>query len=167
MSPTHIFFASAVVVMLVVGIAAMFVEKLFHPEATLAIVLTVITVAGWVWRMPRGWYTISQIAWRYRLKTYQVCEVADNLGIRAVNRGALVPPSQRKKMHPELMRLKKRRAVREPRAPKDTRLVYEPSAAQSDFLGEAERLQFSGEELLRHLRPSITHYVEGVEDEAV
>lgn len=168
MSPTHIFFVSALLVMLVVGIAArMFSGKLFRPEATLAIVLTVITVAGWVWRMPQGWYTISQIAWRYRLKTCQVWEVADKLGMRAFNRGALVPPSQRKKMHPELMRLKKRRALREPRAPKTTRLVHESSAAQSDFLGEAERMQFSGEELLRHLHPSITHFVADVEDEAV
>ncbi|OBI41706.1 formate dehydrogenase [Mycobacterium colombiense] len=154
--------------MLVVGLAAiMFSGKLFRPETTLAIVLTVITVAGWVWRMPRGWYTISQIAWRYRLKTGQVWEVADKLGMRASNRGALVPPSQRKKMHPELMRLKKRKAVREPRAPKNTRLVYEPSAAQSDLLSEADRMQFSAEELQRHLHPSITHFVADVEDEAV
>ncbi|TAM71601.1 MAG: formate dehydrogenase [Mycobacterium sp.] len=154
--------------MLVVGIAAiMFSGKRFRPEATLAIVLTVVTVAGWVWRMPRGWYTISQIAWRYRLKTSQVREVADKLGMRAFNRGALVPPAQRKKMHPELMRLKKRKAVREPRAAQDTRLVYESSAAQSDFLEEADRMQFSGEELLRHLRPSSTHFLADVEDEAV
>ncbi|WP_155765687.1 formate dehydrogenase [Mycobacterium colombiense] len=168
MSPTHIFVVSALVVMVVVAIAAiMFSRKRFRPEATLAMVLTVITVAGWVWRMPRGWYTISQIAWRYRLQTCQVREVADKLGMRAFNRGALVPPSQRKKMHPELMRLKKRKAVREPRAPRNTRLVYESSAAQSDFLTEADRMQFSGEELLRHLRPSITHFVADVEDEAV
>ncbi|WP_231122567.1 formate dehydrogenase [Mycobacterium colombiense] len=168
MSPTQIFFVSALVVMLVVGIAAIvFSGKLFRPEATLAIVLTVITVAGWVWRMPRGWYTISQIAWRYRLKTWQVCEVADKLGMRAISRGALVPPSQRKKMHPELMRLKKRKTVREPRAAKDTRLVYESSAARSDFLKEAHRMQFSGTELLRHLHPSTTHFVADVEDEAV
>lgn len=167
MSPTHIFFVSALVVMLVAGIAAiMFSGKLFRPEATLAIVLTVIAVAGWVWRMPRGWYTTSQIALRYRLKTWQVREVADKLGMRPFTRGALVPPSQRKKMHPELMRLKKRKAVREPRAPKNTR-SYESSAAQSDFLGEADRMQFSGEELLRHLRPSIAHSVADVEDEAV
>lgn len=168
MSPTHIFFVSALVVMLVVGVAAInFSGKLFRPEATLTIVLTVITVAAWVWRMPRGWYTISQIAWRYRLKTCQVREVADKLGMRAFTRGALVPPSQRKKMHPELMRLKKRKAVREPRAPRNTRLVYESSAAQPDSLGEADRLPFSGEELLRHLHPRITHLVADVEDEAV
>jgi hypothetical protein len=154
--------------MLAAGIVAiMFSEKLFRPEATLAIVLTVITVAGWVWRMPQGWYTISQIAWRYRLKTCQVREVADKLGMRAFNRGALVPPSQRKEMHPELMRLKKRKAVREPRAAKDSRSVYEPSAAQSRFLEEADRLQFSGQELLRHLHPGITHFGADVEDEAV
>lgn len=168
MSPTQILLVSALVVMLVVGIAAiMFSGKLFRPETTLAIVLTVITVAGWVWRMPRGWYTISQIALRYRLKTWQVAEVADKLGMRASNRGALVPPSLRKKMHPELMRLKKRKAVREPRAPKDTRRVYEPSAARSDFLGDADRMQFSGEELLRHLHPRITHFGADVQDEAV
>lgn len=168
MSPTHIFLVSALVVMLVAGIAAVdFSGKLFRPEATLAIVLTVIIVAAWFWRMPRGWYTMSQIAWRYRLKTWQVREVADELGMRAVNRGALVPPSQRKKMHPELMRLKRRKAVREPRAPRSTRLVYESSAAQPDFLGEADRLPFSGEELLRHLHPRITHFATDVEDEAV
>lgn len=168
MSPTQVFFVSALVVMLVVAIAAIKLSgKLFHPEATLAIVLTVITVAGWVWRMPRGWFTISQIAWRYRLKTSQVCEIADKLGMTTFNRGALVAPSQRKKMHPELMRLKKRKAVREPRAPKNTRLAYQCSAGPPDFLGEAERLQFSDEELLRHLHPSIAHVVADVEDEAV
>lgn len=168
MSPTHIFFVSALVVMLVVGIAAiMFSGNLFRPEATLAIVLAVITVAGWVWRMPRGWCTISQIALRYRLKTCQVREVADKLGMGAFTRGALVPPSLRKKLHPELIRLKKRKAVREPRAAKNTRSVYESSAAHSDFLGEADRMQFSDEELLRHLRPSINHVVADVEDEAV
>ncbi len=168
MSPTQIFFVSSLVVMLAAGIVAIvFSEKLFHPEATLAIVLTVVTVAGWVWRMPRGWYTISQIAWRYRLKTCQVREVADKLGMRAFNRGALVPPSQRKKMYPELMRLKKRKAVREPRAAKDSRSVYEPSAARSSFLQEADRMQFSGRELLRHLHPSVTHFGADVEDEAV
>ncbi|WP_231995257.1 formate dehydrogenase [Mycobacterium sp. 852002-10029_SCH5224772] len=168
MSPIQIFFVSALVVMLAAGIVAtVFSEKLFRPEATLAIVLTVVIVAGWVWRMPRGWYTMSQIAWRYRLKTCQVREVADELGIRAFNRGALVPPSQRKKMHPELMRLKKRKTVREPRAAKDSRSVYEPSAAQSSFLEEADRMQFSGQELLRHLRPGIAHFDADVEDEAV
>lgn len=110
MSPAQIFFVSALVVMLVVGIVTIkFSGKLFRPEATLAVVLTVVTVAGWIWRMPRGWFTISQIAWRYRLKTCQVREVADKLGMRPFNRGALVPPAQRKKMHPELMRLKKRK----------------------------------------------------------
>lgn|GEM_PF-2751739 len=168
MSPTQIFFVSALVVMLVAGIVAvMFSGKLFRPEATLAIVLTVVTVAGWVWRMPRGWYTISQIAWRYRLKTCQVREVADKLGMRVFNRGALVPPSQRKKMHPELMRLKKRKAGRELRAAKDSGSVSEPSAAQSSFVEEADRMQFSGQELLRHLRPSITNFGADVEDEAV
>lgn len=168
MSPTQIFFVSALVVMLVVGIAAIvFSRKLFRPEATLAIVLTVIAVAGWIWRMPRGWYTMSQIAWRYRLKTWQVREVADKLGMRACNRGALVPPAQRKKMHPELMRLKKRKAVREPRAAKGTGLVYESSTAQSGFLDEAESMQFSGEELLRHLHPSVTRAVPDAHDEAV
>ncbi|GAB1811988.1 formate dehydrogenase [Mycobacterium sp. MUNTM1] len=168
MSPTQILFVSGLVVTVLVGIAAiMFSGKLFRPETTLAIVLTVISVAGWVWRMPRGWYTISQIALRYRLKTWQVAEVADKLGMRASNRGALVPPSLRKKMHPELMRLKKRKAVPEPRAPRNTRPVYESSAAQSDFLGEADRMQFSGEELLRHLRPSITHFGADAQDEAV
>lgn len=168
MSPTHIFFVSALVVMLVVGIVAiMFSGKLFRPEATLAMVLTVITVAGWIWRMPRGWYTISQIAWRYRLKTCQVREVAGKLGMNAFNRGALVPPSQRKKMHPELMRLKKRKAVREPRAAKDARLIYEASAAQSDFLEEADLMQFSDKELSRHLHPSVTRFEANVEDEAV
>lgn len=167
MSPTHILFVSALVVMLVVGIAAiMFSGKLFRPETTLAIVLTVITVAGWVWRMPRGWYTISQIALRYRLKTWQVGEVADKLGVRASNRGALIPPSLRKKMHPELMRLKKRKALREPLVPETTRPVYESPAAQPDFLSEADRMQFSGAELLRHLHPRITHFAD-VEDEAV
>lgn len=168
MSPTQIFFVSAFVVMLVVGIAAsMLPGKLLRPEATLAMVLTVITVAGWVWRVPQGWCTVSLIAWRYRLKTGQVGEVADKLGMRAFNRGALVSPAQRKKMHPELMRLKKRKAVREPRAPKNTRLVYESSAAPFDFLVEADRMQFSGEELLRHLHPSRPHFVADVEDEAV
>lgn len=168
MSPTQIFFVSALVVILAAGIAAiMLSENLFRPEATLAIVLTVVTVAGWVWRMPRGWYTMSQIAWRYRLKTCQVREVADKLGIRAFNRGALVPPSQRKKMHPELMRLKKRKTVREPRAAKDSPSVYEPSAAQLSFLEEADRMQFSGQELLRHLHPGIAHFGADVEDEAV
>ncbi|GFG94618.1 hypothetical protein MTIM_04970 [Mycobacterium timonense] len=168
MSPTQIFFVSALVVMLVVGIVTIVLsKKLFRPEATLAIVLTVIAAAGWIWRMPRGWYTISQIAWRYRLKTCQVREVADKLGMRACNRGALVPPAQRKKMHPELMRLKKRKAVREPRAAKDTRLVYGSSAAQPGFLDEAERMQFSGKELLRHLHPSVTRVVPDANDEAV
>ncbi len=168
MSPHHIVFVSALVVLPLVVIAAIvFSGKLFRAEATLAIVLTVITVAGWVWRMPRGWYTISQIAFRYRLKTSQVCEVADQLGMRVVNRGGLVAPSQRKKMHPELMRLKKRRGVRERSTPNNTRLVYESSAAQPDFLVEADRLQFSREELLRHLRPSIAHFGADVEDEAV
>lgn len=115
------FFVSALVVMLVIGIVTIkFSGKLFRPEATLAVVLTVVTVAGWIWRMPRGWFTISQIAWRYRLKTCQVREVADKLGMRPFNRGALVPPAQRKKMHPELMRLKKRKAVREPSVAKGT-----------------------------------------------
>ncbi|WP_237394157.1 hypothetical protein [Mycobacterium paraintracellulare] len=46
---------SALVVMLVVGIVTIkFSGKLFRPEATLAVVLTVVTVAGWIWRMPRG-----------------------------------------------------------------------------------------------------------------
>nr|WP_241666359.1 formate dehydrogenase [Mycobacterium marseillense] len=168
MSPTQIFFVSALVVMLVVGIVTItFSGRLFRPEATLAVVLTVVTVAGWIWRMPRGWFTISQIAWRYRLKTCQVREVADKLGMRAFNRGALIPPAQRKKMHPELMRLKKRKAMREPRAAKATQLVYESSAAQSGFLDEAERMQFSGEELLRHLHPSVTPFVADAKDEAV
>lgn len=49
------FFVSALVVMLVVGIVTIkFSGKLFRPEATLAVVLTVVTVAGWIWRMPRG-----------------------------------------------------------------------------------------------------------------
>ncbi|KEF97448.1 hypothetical protein K883_02854 [Mycobacterium sp. TKK-01-0059] len=168
MSPAQIFFVSALVVMLVVGIVTIkFSGKLFRPEATLAVVLTVVTVAGWIWRMPRGWFTISQIAWRYRLKTCQVREVADKLGMRPFNRGALVPPAQRKKMHPELMRLKKRKAVREPSIAKGTGLVYESSPAQSGFLDEAERMQFSGEELLRHLHPSINHFVADAKDEAV
>ncbi|RAU91309.1 formate dehydrogenase [Mycobacterium colombiense] len=153
--------------MLVVGIVStLFSGKLFHPEATLAIALTVITVAAWVWRMPRGWYTISQIAWRYRLTTGQVREVADSLGMR-FNRGALVPASQRKKMHPELMRLKKRKSLREPKAAKDNRLVYEVSAIQSDFLEGADRMPFSGEELLRHLHPRISQSAADVEAEAV
>lgn len=168
MSPTQIFFVSALVVMLVIGIAApVLSKKLWRPEATLAMVLTLITVAGWVWRVPQGWCTVSLIARRYRLKTGQVAEVADKLGMRAFNRGALVSPAQRKKMHPELMRLKKRKTMRQPRAPKNTRPVYEPSAAQSDFLVEADRMQFSGEELLRHLHPSRPHFVADVEDEAV
>jgi hypothetical protein len=70
-------------------------------------------------------------------------------------------------MHPELMRLKKRKAVREVRAAKDSRPVYEPSAAQSSFVEEADRIQFSGQELLRHLRPGIAHFDADVEDEAV
>lgn len=167
-SPTQIFFVSALVVMLVVGIVTiMLSRKLFRPEATLAMVLTVIAVAGWIWRMPRGWYTMSQIAWRYRLKTWQVREVADKLGMNAFNRGALVPPAQRKKMHPELMRLKKRKAVRQSRAAKDTRLLYEASAAQSDFLDDADRMQFSDKELLRHLHPSVRRFRADAKDEAV
>jgi hypothetical protein len=106
------------------------------------------------------------IAWRYRLKTRQVQEVAKKLGIRAFNRGALVPPSQRKKMHPELMLLKKQKAVREPSAAKDSQLVYETSDEHSGFLEEADRMQFSDEELLRHLNPRIADYVANVEDEA-
>ncbi|ARR76681.1 hypothetical protein MOTT12_01017 [Mycobacterium intracellulare subsp. yongonense] len=70
-------------------------------------------------------------------------------------------------MHPELMRLKKRKAVREPSIAKGTGLVYESSPAQSGFLDEAERMQFSGEELLRHLHPSINHFVADAKDEAV
>jgi hypothetical protein len=167
LTPTLIFLVSALVVTLVVGILAiMFSAKRFRPEATLAVVLTVVTIGGWVWRMPQGWYTISQIAGRYGLKTRQVQEVAKKLGIRAFNRGALVPPSQQKKMHPELMRLKKQKAVRESSAAKDSRLVYESSDEHSGFLEEADRMQFSGEELLRHLYPSIADYVADVEDEA-
>ena len=102
MTPTLIFLVSALVVTLAVRILAiMFSAKRIRPEATLAVVLTVVTVAGWVWRMPQGWYTISQIARRYGLKTPQVREVAKRLGIRAAfNRGALVPPSERKKIIP-------------------------------------------------------------------
>ncbi|OBB90711.1 formate dehydrogenase [Mycobacterium sp. 852002-40037_SCH5390672] len=167
MTPTLIFLVSVLGATLVLGILAiMFSAKQFRPEATLAGVLTVVTIGGWVWRMPQGWYTISQIAWRYGLKTRQVREVAKNLGIMAFNRGALVPPSQRKKMRPELMRLKKQKAVRESSAAKDIRLVYESSDAHSGFLEEADLMQFSGEELLRHLHPSVTDHVAGVQDEA-
>lgn len=172
LTPTLIFLVSALVVTLAVRILAiMFSAK--RPEATLAVVLTVVTVGGWVWRMPQGWYTISQIARRYGLKTRQVQEVAKRLGIRAAfNPGALVPPSQRKKMRPELMRLKKQmrlnkqKAVPESCAAKDCRVVYESSDEHSGFLEEADRMQFSREELLRHLYPSITDYVADVEDEA-
>ncbi|HEX5256355.1 MAG TPA: formate dehydrogenase [Mycobacterium sp.] len=143
----------------------MFSAKRFRPEATLAAVLTVVTIAGWIWRMPQGWRTITQIAWRYGLKTRQVREVASKLGM-PFNRGALVPPSQQKKMRPELMRLKKRKALRPSSAVKDSRLVDELSDKRSGFLEEAERMKFSGDELLRHLRPSITDYGADVEAEA-
>jgi hypothetical protein len=174
LTPTLIFLVSALVVTLAVRISViMSSAKRCRPEATLAVVLTVVTLGGWVWRMPQGWYTISQIARRYGLKTRQVQEVAKRLGVRAAfNRGALVPPSQRKKMYPELMRLKKQmrlekqRTVRESFATKDSRLVYESSDGHSRFLEEADRMQFSGEELLRHLYPSVTDYVADVEDEA-
>ncbi len=95
------------------------------------------------------------------------------LGIRtALNRGALLPPSQRKKMVPELMRLKKQmrlekqNAVRESSAANDSRVVYESSDEHSGFLEEADRMQFSGDELLRHLYPSITDDVADVQDKA-
>ena len=125
-----------------------------------------------MWRMPQGWYTISQIARRYGLKTHQVHAVAKRLGIRAAfNRGALVPPSQRKKMYHELMRLKRqmrleKEAVCESSAAKDSRVVYESSGEHSGSLEEADHMQFSGEELSRHLYPSITDYTADVEDEA-
>jgi hypothetical protein len=66
----------------------------------------------------------------------------------------------------ELMRLKKQKAARESSAAKDSRLVYESSDEHSSFLEEADRMQFSGEELLRHLYPSIADHVADVEDEA-
>src|SRR5689334_12537149 len=115
--------------------------------------------------MPQGWRTISQIAWRHGLKTAQVREVANKLDM-PFNRGALVPPSQQKKMRPELMRLKKRKAVRPTSAAKDSRLVGGSSDKRSGFLEEAERMQFSGKELMRHLRPSITDHVADIEAEA-
>lgn len=174
LNPTLFFLVSVLVVTLAVRILAIiFSAKRFRPEATLAVVLAVVAVGGWVWRMPQGWYTISQIARRYGLETRQVREVAKRLGVRAAsNRGALVPPSQRKKMYPELMRLKKQmrlekqRALRESSAPKDSRVVYESSDGHSGFLEEADCMQFSGEELLRHLHPNVTEYVADVEDEA-
>lgn len=166
MTPTLILVVSAVVATLVVGaVAVKFVAKRFRPEATLAGVLTVITIAGWTWRMPQGWRTMSQIAWRYGLKPPQVREVANKLGM-PFNRGALVPPAQQQKMRPELMRLKKRMAVRPPSAVKDSRSVAELPVEHSGFLEEAERLQFSGKELMRHLRPSITDHVADVDAEA-
>ncbi len=166
MTLTVIFLVSAVVATLVVGtLAIIFAAKGFRPEATLAAVVTLVTTAGWIWRMPQGWRTISQIAWRHGLKTAQVREVANKLGM-PFNRGALVPPSQQKKMRPELMRLKKRKAVRPASAAKDSRLVGGLSDKRSDFLEEAERMQFSGKELIRHLRPSITDHVADIEAEA-
>lgn len=167
MAPILIFLVSALVVMLVVAtFAIMFSAKRFRPEATLAVLLAVVTIGGWAWRMPRGWRTISQIAWRYRLKTRQVQEVANKLGIRAFGRGALVPASQQKKMHAELIRLKKQKTVRESSAAKDGLLVSESLGEHSDFLEEADRMEFSGEELLRHLRPSIADDVADVGDKA-
>lgn len=164
LTPTLIFLVSALVATLVVGaLAILFSAKRFRPEATLAGVLTVVTIAGWIWRMPQGWRTISQIGWRYGLKTRQVREVANKLGM-PFNRGALVPPSQQKKMRPELMRLSKRKAARPSSAVKDGRLVDELSHKRSGFLEEAERMQFSNKELMRHLRPSITDHAEYVAD---
>jgi hypothetical protein len=75
-------------------------------------------------------------------------------------------------MRPELMRLKKQmrlrkeEAVHESSAAKDSRVVYESSDEHFGFPEEADRMQFSGEELWRHLYPSITDYVADVEDEA-
>lgn len=170
MTPTLMFVVSALVVTLVVAISAiMFSAKRFRPEATLAVLLTVVTIGGWAWRMPQGWRTISQIAWRYRLKTRQVHEVANKLGIRAFRRGALVPASQQKKMHPELIRLKnlkKQKAVHESSAAKDSPSVYESSDENSGFIEEADRMQFSAEELMRHLQPSIADDVADVGDKA-
>ncbi len=166
LTPTLIFLVSALVATLVVAaVAILFSAKRFRPEATLAAVLTLVTIAGWIWRMPQGWRTMSQIAWRYGLKTPQVREVANMLGM-PFNRGALVPPAQQKKMRPELMRLKKRKAARPSSAVKDSRLVAELSDNRSGFLQEAERMQFSGKELMRHLRPSISDHVADVEAEA-
>lgn len=164
LTPTLIFSVSALVATLVVGaLAILFFAKRFRPEATLAGVLTVVTIAGWIWRMPQGWRTISQIGWRYGLKARQVREVANKLGM-PFNRGALVPPSQQKKIRPELMRLRKRTAVRPSGAVKEERLVDELAQKRSGFLEEAERIQFSGDELLRHLRPSITDHTDYVAD---
>jgi hypothetical protein len=166
LTPTLIFLVSALVATLVIGtLAEVFATKRFRPEATLAAVLALVTIAGWIWRMPRGWRTMSQIAWRYRLKTSQVREVANKLGM-PFNRGALVPPSQQKKMRPELMRLKKWTAVPPPSAVEDSRLVVDEFDKRSGFLEEAERMQFSGKELMRHLRPSITDHVADVDAEA-
>lgn len=162
MTPTLFFLVSAVVATLVVGTLAIILSpRRFRSDATLAAVLALVTVAGWIWRMPQGWRTISQIAWRHGLKTAQVREVANKLGM-PFNRGTLVPPSQQKKMRPELTRLKKRPTI----AAKDGRLVGELSDQRSDFLEEAESMQFSGEELMRHLRPSITDHVADIEAEA-
>lgn len=173
LTPTPFLVSALVAVLVVAMLAIVLCAKRFRSEPTLAVVLTVVTVGGWVWRMPQRWYTISQIARRYGLTTREVQGVAKRLGIKAaLNRGALLPPSQRKEMQPELIRLKrqtrlkKQKAARESSAANNSRVIYGSSVEGTGFVEEADLMEFSGEELLRHLYPRINDYVADVDDEA-
>lgn len=106
------------------------------------------------------------IAKIYGLRLTDVQECAKNANIRPRRGAARVSPSEHEKMRPELEHRARQKALRESNANKERRIVYQASDDYSDFVDEADRLRFTGEELFRHLHPLLRDRDHAADDEA-
>lgn len=105
--------------------------------------------------MPQVWYTLCEIKRDYAIASLNdVIDAAKQAGVSARKGGAKVSRPQLLKMHPYLMKKRRKKELDVSSAKKDLRVVYDSSEERyTDYLGE----RASAEDLFWLLNPKLEY----------